>query len=273
MTLHTQSSDDADALGAHAFHALLPEEAQALDAFLSAHPDAQSDFAATEEAVAMLSYLVEPVAPPPYLRTRILAQVYADAVSMDESDGANRIAPPEARAPVPATAPVAPIAFAAARERRERQLLWAQAAVAAVFLMVAVGFGSWVSVLRSDVQARDRVIATQQQQITQTGISSTVAGTRPDIAARGELLRLSTTQNAVLTISGLPPLSQGKVYQVWFINGSVPAGAGLFTPEPDGSWRGVVSGDVTQAQAIAISIEPAGGSPAPTGDIVVKGSL
>ncbi len=267
MELHTQPNDYADALGAHALHALLPEEAQALDAFLAAHPDAQTDFAATEEAVTMLSYLVEPVPPPPYLRTRVLAQVYADAVGMDTINAVNG---PERSA---SFRPVAPVALQVARERRERRLLWAQTAVAAVFLMVAIGFGSWVSVLRNDVQSRDRVIAQQQQQIAQTGPGSAVAGTRPDIPARGELLRLSSTQSAVLTIKGLPPLTQGKVYQVWFINGSIPAGAALFTPEADGSWRGVVSGDVTRAQAIAISVEPAGGSPAPTGDIVVKGSL
>jgi len=259
--LHTQPYDYVDALGAHALHALPLEEAQALDAFLAARPDMQSDFALTKEAVAMLPYLVQPVSLPPSLRTRVLAQVYADAVATDAPDRAM------------SSRSVAPISLPAGRERRERRLLWAQAAVAAVFLIVAIGFGSWASVLRNDIQSRDRVIAQQQQQIASTGIGSTVAGTRPDIAARGELLRLSSTQSAVLTINGLPPLTQGKVYQVWFINGSVPAGAGLFTPEADGSWRGVVSGDVTRAQAIAISVEPTGGSAAPTGDIVVTGSL
>lgn len=261
MKPHTQPYDYGEALGAHALHALPLEEEQALDAFLAAYPDVQNDFAATKEAVAMLPYLVEPAPLPPYLRTRVLAQIYADAVATDTPDGAA------------SSRSVSPVSLQAARERRGRGLLWAQAAVAAVFLMVAIGFGSWAAVLRNDVQSRDRVIAQQQQQITSAGIGSTVAGTRPDIAARGELLRLSSTQSAVLTINGLPPLTQGKVYQVWFINGSVPAGAGLFTPEVDGSWRGVVSGDVTRAQAIAISVEPTGGSAAPTGDIVVTGSL
>ena len=117
------------------------------------------------------------------------------------------------------------------------------------------------------------MIATQSSAIAAAGTTKPLSATSANVPARGEVLRLANNQAAVLTISGLPTLSNGKVYEVWFIAGATPVGAGLFSPNPDGSWSGLVHGDVTSAQAIAISVEPSGGSPAPTGDIVAKGSL
>ncbi len=257
-----QAENQNDALGAYALYALPFEEARDFEAFIARYPETQAELAETEEALAMLPYFVEPIAPSLRLRHRILAQVYADA----------------ADTPLPAvnTAPVllssAPVSLDAARQRR-RGITGIPIAMAAVFLALTIGLGSWISILQGDLQSRNQVITEQQQQIARVGTANMLSSTRPDVVARGELLRLSSTQSSVLTIDGLPPLAQGKVYQVWFINGSTPVGAGLFSPEQNGTWRGVVTGDVTHAQTIAITIEPVGGSPAPTGDIIVKGSL
>jgi Anti-sigma-K factor rskA len=81
--------------------------------------------------------------------------------------------------------------------------------------------------------------------------------------------------DAVVRASGLPPPPQGKTYEFWWITkqkGPVPAGT--FGAEPD---REVIAkvdpppaGD--HVVATAVTLEPAGGVPKPTGAMFLKGS-
>lgn len=240
---------------AYVLHALTPTEEAEVEAYLATHPDAADDLTMLQEAVAMLPYGVPPETPTPQLRLRLMAEVYQDALTGTTHE----------------TAETRPVSLDVARTWRNRSPIWQVAAV--ILLVLTVGFGSWSLALNQRLGNKDQVIATQNAAITSAGQTKPVLATTPGAPAKGELLRLSTNQAAVLTIAGLPPLMTGKVYQVWFIEGSTPVGAGVFSPNPDGSWSGIVRGDVSNAQAIAISVEPSGGSAAPTGDIVAKGSL
>jgi anti-sigma-K factor RskA len=255
--MDTADADPSTFLAAYALHALSPEETTAVETYLAAHPDAQDEAMMLREVAAMLPYSVPSIAPSPHLRTRLMATIYQDALADAE----------------PKAAPKRPASIAVARARRSRTsgVTWPFAA--AILLMLTVGFGGWAVSLDRNVNDKQHVIATQRALITASGATTQLVAAAPGVQARGELLRLASNQAVVLTINGLPPLASGKVYQVWFIEGSTPVGAGLFSPNPDGSWGGVVRGDVTTAQAIAISVEPAGGSRAPTGDIIAKGSL
>jgi anti-sigma-K factor RskA len=238
----------------YALHALSPEETATVEEYLATHADAADDVAALKEAAAMLPYTLPPVTPSPQLRLRLMADVYREALA-------------EAGEQPPAP----PIPIERARARRSGGVIWPFAAV--ILLVLSLGFGSWAVALNRDLGGKDRVIATQSSAIASAGTTKPLSATSANVPARGEVLRLANDQAAVLTITGLPALTNGKVYEVWFIAGATPVGAGLFSPNPDGSWSGLVHGDVTSAQAIAISVEPSGGSPAPTGDIVAKGSL
>lgn len=245
----------ADLFAAYALHALSPEESAAVEEYLAAHADAADDVARLREAAAMLPYSLPPVTPSPQLRLRLMADVYREALT-------------EVGEQPPPVAP--PIPIGRARARRGG-MIWPVAAV--ILLALTLGFGGWAIALNRDLGGKERVIATQGSKIAAAGTSKPLSATTAGVPARGEVLRLANDQAAVLTISGLPPLTDGKVYEVWFIAGATPVGAGLFSPNADGSWSGLVRGDVARAQAIAISVEPPGGSPAPTGDIVAKGSL
>ncbi len=259
----TDDAHPSTLLAAYALHALSPEEVTVVEAYLAAHPNAQGEATMLREAAAMLPYSVPPIAPSPYLRTRLMATIYQDALADVDVDM-------EAE---PKAAPKRPAPIAAARARRERTsgVIWPFAA--AILLMLTVGFGGWAVSLDRNVNDKQHIIATQRASIASSGATTQLVAAAPGGQARGELLRLASNQAAVLTINGLPPLASGKVYQAWFIEGSTPVGVGLFSPNPDGSWGGIVHGNVTTAQAIAISVEPAGGSRAPTGDIIAKGSL
>ncbi|HLH43322.1 MAG TPA: anti-sigma factor [Bryobacteraceae bacterium] len=81
----------------------------------------------------------------------------------------------------------------------------------------------------------------------------------------------------VLLIAGnLPALPAGKTYEMWVIpKGAAPRPAGLFQAAADGSAVHVLSGPLDSASlgAVAVSVEPQSGSPAPTTTPIIVAML
>jgi anti-sigma-K factor RskA len=72
----------------------------------------------------------------------------------------------------------------------------------------------------------------------------------------------------------LPDLPAGTTYQVWAID-EKPVSVGLFTVDAGRKGRLLVKGvrNVSRLKQIAISIEPTGGRPQPTGAIYLLGQI
>lgn len=84
----------------------------------------------------------------------------------------------------------------------------------------------------------------------------------------------SRARGMVFTATNLPALQAGQVYQVWVVPAAqAPISAGLLTPDPAGAGQTYFSTppDIPPPAAVAVSIEPAGGVPAPTGAIYLVG--
>jgi hypothetical protein len=63
---------------------------------------------------------------------------------------------------------------------------------------------------------------------------------------------------------------EGKTYQLWFVGSDgVARSAGLLTPDADRRGSMVLEGDPSAAAAVGMTVEPAGGSTAPTTDPLV----
>jgi anti-sigma-K factor RskA len=80
----------------------------------------------------------------------------------------------------------------------------------------------------------------------------------------------------VFTASNLPPLPAGRVYQLWVLTAQpAPLSAGLLTPDAQGGVNETFSTppDIPQPVALAVTIEPAGGVPAPTGEKYLVGTV
>jgi anti-sigma-K factor RskA len=77
-----------------------------------------------------------------------------------------------------------------------------------------------------------------------------------------------------LYVYNLPSLPEGRTYQLWLIVGETPVSMGVFGVEADGRARldaasvPSFTGEVT----VAVTIEPEGGVPQPTGPIILVGS-
>jgi hypothetical protein len=137
---------------------------------------------------------------------------------------------------------------------------------------------------RLDEQGRT-LVALRTSVESQAGVLRVLAGPRPlvatleaklDLPARGRVVVDPTSGEAAVVLTGLDPAMNGKVYELWAIRGTqVPEPAGLLTVAQDGSVLARVDrvpqpGDVT---AFAVSIEPFGGSKAPTGPVVLVGPI
>lgn len=79
-------------------------------------------------------------------------------------------------------------------------------------------------------------------------------------------------QQGVFASTELPGVSADETYQLWLIDDAGPMPAGLFRPD-DGDAEVLVSGELTRATLLGLTIEPAGGSAAPTGDILIAEPL
>lgn len=81
----------------------------------------------------------------------------------------------------------------------------------------------------------------------------------------------------VLLIAGnLPPLASGRTYEMWVIpKGGAPRSAGLFDAAPEGSALHLLPGplDAASLGAVAVSVEPRNGSPAPTTTPIIVAML
>lgn len=87
----------------------------------------------------------------------------------------------------------------------------------------------------------------------------------PDARARAFWSR---ERGMVFSASKLPPPPPGKTYQVWVVTTDpAPISAGLIEPDPQGHVDVVFATppDIAQPKAVAVTLEPAGGMPAPTG--------
>lgn len=73
----------------------------------------------------------------------------------------------------------------------------------------------------------------------------------------------SRQRGMVFSATNLPPLAEGRVYQVWVIaSNTPPISAGLLAA--DGSGIFMTPPDIAPPTAVAVTSEPAGGMPAPT---------
>ncbi|MFW6195306.1 MAG: anti-sigma factor domain-containing protein [Chloroflexota bacterium] len=92
-----------------------------------------------------------------------------------------------------------------------------------------------------------------------------------EASPQGMLVAHNSDGRALLMVDGLPPPPAGKVYQVWLFKGDEPSPGSTFTVDRHG--YAVVElqfdGETETYSGAQVTMEPAGGSEAPTGDPVL----
>lgn len=215
-------------------------------------------------AATSLGVLAPGRSPRPALKESILTSIQASA------SPAARPAP----RPVPRSPAFAPWAFAAAaavlfavvalddaRLRRQREELTARSSDLAQRLEQE----------RSELARRDlrtRVMESDDVRLLFLG------GHGPQPNARAKVFWSEKAKRGILLAGSLQPLPPDRQYQLWVFVDGKPVDAGVFDVDPSG--RALFeSKDLTAirtAENFAVTVEPRGGVPQPTGPIVLIGS-
>ena len=249
----------------YALGALSNEERNLVEAYLKDHPETRQQIEAMESAAAALPYSVLPVEPSPRSKEALMSRVEAD----------------QRAAPATRSQPSRP------RGMRFENLFRAfSLGAATVAILWAIVLSAQVSRLRAEISALSQALTAQANEIAQINpklpletppavITVSLKGTDIQPRAQGQLIVDPNSQSAVLVIAGLPTLEAGKTYQVWLINGGAPVSAGLLTVDANGQGVLIVTSQeaIGSFNSLGISIEPEGGSPQPTGEIVVLSEL
>ena len=160
-------------------------------------------------------------------------------------------------------------------------LAWGGAFAAAA--LVAGYLGWTLTGLEGELTERAREVTSLQQEIArQQELLKTLAspdtqvvsleGLKPSPAARGRVW-WHREAGGFFVASELPLAPAGKMYQLWAIAGGTPLSAGVFDVDPKGSaaLRVKPLRGVEKVEVFAVTLEPAGGLPKPSGPMYLAG--
>jgi anti-sigma-K factor RskA len=230
--------------GAYAMNALDDEERREFEAHLAECPACQQEVAEFEATTAELGGSLAET-PPPHLKPQVMA-----AISTTRQER-----------PVPRPSAGQPVVAFPKRRLLDRVLLPAASVLAVLVVGLAVTVGSLTARVNeleaSTVRVTDIVAAPDLRtwDVTQNGTTARVV--------------YSPTQGqGVFLAAGLQPPPDGKIYELWLIGPDGATPAGLFRGR-DGTVSHPMTGDMSAATHIGVTVEPAGGSLQPTTDPIL----
>lgn len=124
---------------------------------------------------------------------------------------------------------------------------------------------------RQDAELRDRLAVSQGViDLLRDPAAQVVAlrGSGPSAQAWGRLV-WHEAKGGYLLVANVPAPPPDKVYELWTISGGQPRPAGVFTVDTSGRATHPVAPTRAPVDVFAVTLEPAGGVPAPTGPVVL----
>lgn len=265
--------------GSYALNALDDAERLEFERYALENPQTLEEVRSLSETASLLAYATEPETPPAALKADIMAairntrQLPASSVVRDISSAkpSSRESVPEARA---AAAARGRSGTAGSQRPRWVPLL---SAAAALVIFAGVGVGGWVAGQNStkqDMAAQIQALqsqqaAAQEQQDSMLAIMASpdakIATTALSDGGSVTVASSSKANKAAVMVNDLPALPADKTYELWFISaaGAVPAGL-MSHDDPSVPGMQILAGSMGGATHVGITVEPAGGSPAPT---------
>ena len=248
MNAHDSMLDD---VAAYALGVLPPAQSRAVAAHLETCEECRQEYRQIRPAVTAVGIsaeacfdaasAAESVAPPgPLLKKRIMRQIRPNVAEM----------------------------------RAVRPIVWPAYAVAAACLVVAlvsgiinISLNSQVHQLKNESTQMASLVYQLRRgnSLMRTALADLIA---PDsqryTVANGEVVKRS--KRLYIALNALPPPPKGKVYQAWTLHtGATQMTPSVtFVPTPSGIAVVPVPGDASQFAAVAVSVEPEGGSKQPT---------
>lgn len=253
MSVHEQFAED---LAVYALGALEGTEKEALERHLKECASCQSELEKLQGDAMLLALSTVGPLPPAHLRKRLLRAIAR-----------------EQREKVPAS---------------KRSLWWPLAPYAVSASLIVLAVFLWnenrslhQSLAKLEQRQSEREAQLRQAQDLINTLTSpeskriTLAPVKAQPQPQGKAYYLSGSGHLIFLANNLAPVPANKVYELWLIpsKGS-PLPAGLFQPDSRGTAT-IVNPPLpagVEAKAFAITIEPAGGSPAPTSEPIMLGT-
>lgn len=277
------------------FEPLPADDAAELETHLAACVGCREAASGFDAAAGALAWSLPPVTPPAGLKAKVFERLLAES-QLTPADGT--------------LAPAAPPRLtlvhdlSADRAKREKRApveppVWRAAAIGSIVGLLAslalnvyfwghVGsLGGQLAVLQSDKVAMEQKVAGMHQQAEQRIAQLAVLQARDTLMAKipglpmakdaSAMLFWSATEQAwLVAASGMPQASANQTYQLWAVTQEgQKISMGTFGVDPHGSavMRIELPKGGMKPAAAAVSLEPAGGMPQPTGPIVMMGEL
>ncbi|HEX6981850.1 MAG TPA: anti-sigma factor [Balneolaceae bacterium] len=224
-------------------------------------------------AANQLSFTVEKDDPPEALKARLMAQIREEAGNE--------------------TPNVSPVDL---DDKKDNGFNWPAFTAAASFalLIISLSLIFYSFNLSTEINQKETVIAQQQTKITalQNDLEQKeellsilearevdlvmMAGLEVNPSGYGKIIWDSEKEQALLQVSNLPPVPDNKSYQLWIIVNNKPVSAGVFAVnDPSDNFfkvEKIVNATEQATSAFAVTMEPKGGVPQPTGDMYLYGN-
>ncbi len=243
MSTHSQISD---LLPAYALGILDPQEQIEVEAHLAECAVCREALRSHEEVTAALAFSVPPLIPPPSLKQHILASVTPDKA--------------------PAAAPPTPWWRRWLEGLKPSSIALAAASTALVFILLLGNIALFIR-----MQNLEQRLAALNRAGLQT---LRLKGSDLAPQAWAILAMDKDAPSGLLVVDDLPPLDQSQAYQLWLITpeGERHSGGVFRVDEKGHGLLEINSPQLLQTYAaFGVTIEPATGSPCPTGPNVLKG--
>jgi anti-sigma-K factor RskA len=237
----------------------LPEEERlSFEDYLAAHPERQAEIDELGAVAGLLAFSPQEQEPSPELRRRVMEVVEAEAEP-------RRVRGRSTFAKVGDYLSVRSLALGAAA-------------------LLVIGLLSWNVLLQSQVEvlqgrvqdAQGRVQDLQAQvenarDQRQQSPTVELEGSWADQGANAKVVSIQENQ-VILVARNMPSVPEDQTCQIWVINDDVPKPSGLFQPDRNIT-AAPITNSITNADVIAVTVEPAGGSKKPTSDPVLLANL
>ena len=268
MTHH----DDSELLAAgYALGSLTPEETALYQAYLAGATARRAEAEGFESVAASLALNAPAATPPDTLKARIMAQVAAtpqlpaDTAEPDEPeasdapDAAEQLTFPAGGELVASDVPGPAELRARSRWTRRPTIVLAAAAAAIVLFaggaVVGDAFGRGPSLQQAQSPTLAQIVSATDSK--RASVSLTGGGT-------ATLVWSVQLGKSALFVDGLKPLPADKMYELWYMTGTVAAPAGTMHLGEDGTTWQVLQGTMKAGDVVGVTIEPRGGSQTPT---------